>query len=71
MVFEKRKISLLYIIGSTNLGGVPTVVFNLIKNLDKKIFCNIELIAPDDGQYFEKFNSLIKVHNKRIRGFYP
>ncbi len=71
MFLKKQKISILFIIGSTHAGGVPSFILNLVKNLDKKIFCNIELVAPPDGRYFKVFNSLITVHNKRIRGCYP
>jgi glycosyltransferase involved in cell wall biosynthesis len=61
---------ILLCISSCKTGGVPVVLFNLIRAMDKKRF-SVALAAPDDGLFFKKFNELVDVHKLNIRGFYP
>jgi glycosyltransferase involved in cell wall biosynthesis len=65
-----KKIRVLEIIPSCQRGGVPTVVYTLIANLDKGRF-DVHLIAPNDGPFYEKFARLCPVYDIPIRGYYP
>jgi glycosyltransferase involved in cell wall biosynthesis len=64
------KIKILFLIPSCKVGGVPVIVLNLIKGLNEEQF-HIELAAPNDGAFFEKFRENIEVYDVKIRGFYP
>jgi glycosyltransferase involved in cell wall biosynthesis len=65
-----RKLQILEIIPSCRRGGVPTVVHNLVRHIDRERF-DIRLVAPDDGPFYEIFSQLCPVHKVRIRGYYP
>ncbi|WP_256988834.1 glycosyltransferase [Bacillus sp. EB106-08-02-XG196] len=61
---ENRKINILYILGTTTVGGGPNHVYTLLSNLDKKY--KAVLVCPNDGPFFEKFNHLNNVRVKEI-----
>jgi glycosyltransferase involved in cell wall biosynthesis len=65
-----RKIRILQIIPSCQRGGVPSVIYELIRNIDKKRF-KIHLVAPNDGLLNDAFTRLCPVYDIPIRGCYP
>lgn len=65
-----KRARILEIIPSCQRGGVPTVIYNLIKNIDEEKF-EVHLAAPDDGPFHEKFARLCPVYDIPIRGCYP
>lgn len=67
---ETRKIRVMEIVPSCQRGGVPTVVYNLISNLEEKKF-EVHLVAPDDGPLHDRFARLCPVYDIPIRGCYP
>lgn len=66
---SRQKKSILFIIGSTNAGGVPAFLFNLIQNLEREGIYDMALVAPNDGSYYKRFIPLVKTYNKKARGF--
>jgi glycosyltransferase involved in cell wall biosynthesis len=65
-----QKIRLLEVIPSCQRGGVPTVVHNLIAGLNKDKF-DTQVVAPNDGPFYQKLSRLCPVHDIAIRGYYP
>lgn len=59
--------TLLFIIGTTSLGGAPTHLYSLLSHLSSK-YKKI-VVCPDDGPYFEKISKLenTKVYSLKIR----
>ena len=61
---------ILYIIGTTHVGGAPIQAYWLAKNLKNK--WGIFVVAPNDGPYFQKFRDLrIKTFNISVRQINP
>lgn len=47
-------INILFISITSSVGGGPAHIYSILKNVDRKKF-NVSVIAPNDGEYFEKF----------------
>jgi glycosyltransferase involved in cell wall biosynthesis len=52
------------------MGGVPVSVLNLLKHIDNG-GVTVEIAAPNDGVFFDKMADFVKMHDIKIRGFYP
>jgi glycosyltransferase involved in cell wall biosynthesis len=65
-----NKTKILEIIASCQRGGVPTVVHNLVRYINRERF-DIHLVAADDGPFYKTFSGLCPVHDIPIRGCYP
>jgi glycosyltransferase involved in cell wall biosynthesis len=70
MYLAENKIKVLQIIPSSQRGGVPTVLLNLLSHVNKERF-EMHLVVPDDGPLYRDFSRVCHVYHMPIRGCYP